>query len=96
MYVPASSPELMRVKEFGEMNQDANLTAWSMVRYLMEEKPDALAHILGGVKGQLDENGWPTGKDLPDLQRKLLRESGAWTPAGFDDDWKAWAAKQGG
>lgn len=88
--------ELMRVKEFGEMDQDANLTAWSMVRFLIEERADAFAHILGGVKGQLDEKGWPTGKDLPDLQRKLFREAGAWTPAGFDEAWKTWAAKQGG
>ena len=87
--------QLMHAQEFGELDPDANLTAWSMTRYLVEEKPDALAHILGGLKGQLDEKGWPTGKDMPDLQRKLFREAGAWTPAAFDDEWKAWAAKQG-
>ncbi len=91
-----SLADLLHTHEFGDLDVDANLTAWSMVRFLIEEHPDALAKILGGVKGQLDAEGRPTGKDMPDLERKLFKETGGWTPASFDEDWRKWAAKKGG
>src|SRR5262249_25146646 len=45
--------------------------------------------FVGGVKGQLDEQGQPTGRDLPELQRKLLGELWSWTAVGFDEAWLA-------
>ncbi|HEV8113041.1 MAG TPA: hypothetical protein VGR31_09720 [Planctomycetota bacterium] len=89
-----SLAELMHAKEFGELDVDAHVTAWSMIRFLIAEHPDQLAKILGGVKGQLDANGIPTGKDLPDLERKLLKETGGWTPQSFDEEWRKWAGQQ--
>jgi hypothetical protein len=53
------------------------------------EKPEALAKILGGVKGQLDEQGIPNGKNLVDLQRKLLQEHLNMNFLQFDEAWKA-------
>jgi len=93
---PTTLAELMHLKEFGELDTDAHLVTWSMVRFLLEEHPDALARILGGVKGQLDADGRPSGKDLPDLERKLLQETGGWTPQSFDEDWRKWAARRPG
>jgi hypothetical protein len=87
----ATLAELLHAKEFGELDADAHLVAWSKVRFLVEEHPAKLAAILGGVKGQLDEAGRPTGRDLTDLQRRLFREAG-WTPAAFDEEWSLWAA----
>jgi len=85
--------QLLHAKEFGELDADAHLVAWSMVRFLIEEHPAELAKILGGIKGQLDAEGRPSGKDLTDLQRRLFKEVGGWTPAEFDEAWKKWAAR---
>jgi hypothetical protein len=90
---PPTLAGLMHLKEFGELDTDAHLCAWSMIRFLIEEHPDAMAKILAGVKGQLDANGLPSGKDLPDLERKLFKDAGGWTPQSFDDDWRKWALR---
>jgi len=90
---PPALANLLRAKDFGELDADAHLASWSMVRFLVDEHPAAFAKLVGGVKGQLDAEGRPTGKDLPDLQRKLLRETGGWTPQAFDEAWKAWAGR---
>lgn len=88
-----SLAELMYVKETGAMDPDALYTSWSMTRFLIEEHPEKLATILGGLKGQLDANGIPTGDDLPGLQRRLFKDVGGWTPQSFDEQWKAWATR---
>ncbi|MEY2783808.1 MAG: Peptidase superfamily [Planctomycetota bacterium] len=86
--------ELTEVKEFGELTADDQISVWSRVRFLIEEHPDAFAKFLGGIKGQLDENQIPTGRDLPGLQRSLLQEFLGFSPLAFDDAWRAWLAKQ--
>jgi hypothetical protein len=86
--------DMMHVKDFGELDSDAHLCAWSMVRFLLDEHADTLAKLLGAVKGQLDEQGQPTGKDLPSLERKVLKDAGGWTTASFDEEWRKWAAKR--
>lgn len=86
--------ELMRAKMFHDLELDDHITAWSMVRFLVEEHPAELARFLGGVKGQLDEAGYPSGKDLAGLQRSLLREIWGWTPADFDAAWQSWVRER--
>jgi hypothetical protein len=86
--------ELTEVKEFGELTADDQIAVWSRVRFLIEEHPDAFAKFLGGIKGQLDENQIPTGRDLPGLQRSLLQEFWGFSPLAFDDAWRAWLAKK--
>lgn len=88
-----SLAELMYVKETGALDADALYTCWSMTRFLIEEHPDELAKILAGLKGQLDEKGFPTGNDLPSLQRRYFKDVGGWTPQSFDEVWKAWATR---
>ena len=85
---------LVRMTSFGDMDLDAHKTAWSKVTFLYREHPDAFARFLGGVKGQLDENQMPTGKDLPGLQRDLLREHFGWTMGELDQAWEAWVEER--
>jgi hypothetical protein len=82
--------QLMTFHEVRELDEDAKLTAWSMVRFLIDEHGDAFAKFVGGIKGQLDANGIPSSNDLPGLQRKLMKELWDWTPVSFDEAWLAW------
>jgi hypothetical protein len=85
--------QLMGIHEVGELQESAKITCWSMVRFLLDEHGDAFAEFLGGVKGQLDEQGYPSGDDLPALQRKLMKALWSWTPGSFDEAWVAWATR---
>jgi hypothetical protein len=84
----------MHVKTLDSLDLDARVTCWSMVRFLIDTQPEGFAKLLGAVKGQLDEKGYPSGKDLPDLTRRSLREVWSWTTVAFDEAWKTWVAKQ--
>lgn len=84
---------LMHVQDFGSLDRDATLTSCSMARFLIAEHPQELARFLGGIKGQLDERGVPSGRDLPGLQRGLLKDIWGWTPPAFDEAWKVWAVR---
>lgn len=83
---------LMRRHTIGELSPDEHVLCWSLARFLIEEQPAGLAAFLGGVKGQLDERGYPSGKDLPGLQRRLMREIWDWSPNDLDAAWQAWVA----
>ena len=75
----------------GKSLLDQQVVAWSKVRFLMDTQPEAFAAFLGGVKGQLDAQGYPDGSDLPGLQRRLLKDLLGWTPADLDTAWTEWA-----
>lgn len=85
-----SYAELMRIQAFGEMSQDDHVSAYGLVRFLIDEKPKEFAAFLGAVKGQLDDQGYPDGSDLRGLQRTSLRELFGWSPAQLDAAWFAW------
>jgi hypothetical protein len=87
----ATFAQLLHARSFGELDMDAQVVAWSRVRFLMDAHPEACAAFLGGVKGQLDAQGYPDGSDLPGLQRRLLKDLLGWTPADFDTAWTEWA-----
>jgi hypothetical protein len=88
-----STADLMHVKRVDGFDLDGKMTCWSMMRFLIDTEPAPLAKLLGAVKGQLDDKGYPTGKDLPDLTRRSMKDLMNWTPAAFDEAWKAWAVK---
>jgi hypothetical protein len=85
--------ELARAHDFGDLDLDACVACWSRVRFLADVHPAEFARFLGGVKGQLDEQGLPTGRDLADLQRKLLKDCFGWQTAAFDEAWKSWLVR---
>ncbi len=85
--------QLLGFHEVGDLQEEAKLTCWSMVRFLLDEHGDAFAKFLGGVKGQLDAQGYPHGEDLPELQRKLMKELWNWSPVSFDEAWLAWVTR---
>jgi len=87
--------QLLHAKSFSELEMDAQVCAWSRLRFLADEHPAELAAFLGGVKGQLDDAGYPSGEDLPGLQRRLLKELWGWTPADFDAAWSVWVQARG-
>jgi hypothetical protein len=83
--------ELVRFTQVGELGRDELYTCWSMARFLIDVYPAELARLLGGLKGQLDAQGYQDGSDLPGLQRKLLKEIFDWTFQSLDEKWVAWA-----
>lgn len=85
---------LLRKGSFSELSQDEHKQVWSLVTFLYREHPQAFARLLGGVKGQLDEQGLPTGEDLPGLQRRLFREHFDWTLAEVDAAWIHWVGER--
>lgn len=88
-----SLAELMHVQRIDGFELDGKMTSWSMVRFMLDTQPEAFAKLLGAVKGQLDERGYPSGKDLPDLTRRSMKDQMHWTTVAFDEAWKAWAVK---
>ena len=82
--------ELFARNTLGSLSELETASCWSRLVFLEAEHPKELALLLGGVKGQLDAEGYPTGRDLAGLQRKLLAEHFGWTPAEFDAAYFAW------
>ena len=85
-------PELLHIQAFGDMSQDDHVSAYGLVRFLIDEKPEEFAAFLGAVKGQLDDEGIQDGTDLRGLQRRSFKELFGWTPAQIDEAWGAWIA----
>lgn len=88
-----SFAELLHKKNFSDLKKEDHITAYAKVRFLAEEHPQKFAEFLGAIKGQLDEQGYPSGKDLPGLQRKLLKDLWNWTPDQFDQAFEVWIEK---
>ena len=86
--------DMLRWNAFHDLEAQDHVAIWSRAVFLIEKYPDELAQFLGGVKGQLDDQGHPTGRDLVGLQRRLLKEIWGWTPAEFDDAWRAWRLEE--
>ena len=85
-----SFAELLHVQAFGEMDLDTHVSAYGVVRFLIEEHGEAFAAFLGAIKGQLDDKGYPDGSDLRGLQRTKLKELFGWTPGALDEAFGAW------
>lgn len=86
----SSLAKLMHKHTVGELTLEDHISCWSMVRFLMTEYPNEFAKFIGGVKGQLDDQGYPSGKDLSGLQRRLIKELWNWTLPQFDEAWRSW------
>ncbi|MBL8995029.1 MAG: hypothetical protein JNM63_16900 [Spirochaetia bacterium] len=89
-----SLADLLYKKNFGDLNRDDHVSAWSKVKFLISAHPVKFAEFAGAIKGRLDDRGYPSGKDLPGVQRELLKSLWGWTPDEFDAAWAAWVMKQ--
>ncbi|MBC8406258.1 MAG: hypothetical protein H8E15_13620 [Planctomycetes bacterium] len=86
----AKVTKLMHAKGPADLDRDAHLTIWSMTNFLIEKYPDQYAQLLGTLKAQLDEQGYPTGRGMLDLQRKQFKEIWDWTPMQLEEKWLLW------
>jgi hypothetical protein len=86
----ANLATLMRAKGPADLDRNDHLTAWSMTCFFLEKHPEKFAQFLGVLKGQLDERGYPTGRDMVALQRKQFKEIWNWTTKQTEEAWLAW------
>ncbi len=87
--------QLMHKNSVGDFSRNDLVLCWSLVNFMIGMYPDEFAAFVGAIKGQLDPAGYPSGKDLLALQRRMLKELWGNTPAQFDLRWKEWAAAGG-
>lgn len=81
---------LLGLREVADFEGEDLIASWAIAKFLVEAHPASFARFVGAVKGQLDERGVPTGRDLGGLQRKLLQELWQWNPQQLDREWRAW------
>jgi hypothetical protein len=84
--------EMIRFTTYGSFRFEHHVVCWSIVDWLIAEHPDALASILRGMKGLLDEHGIADGSRLADVQRELFREHLGMGYLQLDQAWGAWVA----
>ncbi len=86
-------PELMALKNFGELKLPHHFTTWSMVDFLVQTKPKEFGAFLWAIKRNYDERGIPTGANLGDWHRTQFKEVLGWSYTEFDAAWREWALK---
>lgn len=86
----ASVPSLLAARGPDDLDKAANITAWSITTFLIEEHPDEYAKLIGAVKGQLDERGYPSGADMKGVQRRELMKHLDWSPLQLEAAWLEW------
>lgn len=85
--------ELNAKESLGDFTLEDHLFAWSMVRFLLEEHPGALAKICADLKG-LSKSKRPIGpKTLGNAQLDSFARNLDMNYAEFDKAWSKWAKK---
>ncbi|MCH2101884.1 MAG: hypothetical protein MK209_08180 [Planctomycetes bacterium] len=87
-----SIAKLLAARGPADLDRTANVTAWSITVFLIEKHPDKYAQLIGAVKAQLDDQGYPTGSKLPALQREQMRKLWGWSPMQLEEAWVAWVS----
>jgi hypothetical protein len=83
--------ELMGLKSYAELKLADHFTTWSMVDYLLQQKPEQFAKFVWIMKSNQDEKGLPTGSNLLEWHRTAFKEAFGWNYPEFDEAWRAWA-----
>lgn len=83
--------ELMALKNFGELKLPHHFTTWSMVDFLLSTKPKEFAQFLWALKRSYNEQGIPTGENLPEWHRKQFKDLLGYSYIEFDQAWREWA-----
>lgn len=82
--------ELLQLKNYSDLKLVHHFTTWSMVDFLVKTKPGEFKNYLWALKRNYNEQGVPTGANLPDWHRKCFKEHLGWSYAEFDEAWRAW------
>lgn len=82
--------ELMSMKEYSDLTLDRHYTTWSMVQYLVKQKPAEFAKFCGGLKARLNAQNIPDGGNMPEVHRELFKTHLGMTYADFDRVWAEW------
>ena len=83
--------ELLSLSSYAELKLPHHFVTWSMLDFLVKEKPEELAKFTWMMKNNLDAKGLPTGGNLAEWHRKSFKECFGWNYQEFDEAWKAWA-----
>lgn len=83
--------ELVNLQTFAGFTTEDHLVSWSMVKFLIEEHPEAFACINARLHGRKDERGYADQSRLLDVQRDAFRDCLGMSYARFDEAWKTWA-----
>jgi hypothetical protein len=83
--------ELLKMKSYAELTLPDHFVTWSMIDYLLKEKPEEFAKFIWMIKTNQDEKGLPTGSKLPERHRDAFKECFGWNYLEFDEIWRAWA-----
>jgi hypothetical protein len=83
--------ELLSLKSYSELKLPHHYITWSMMDFLLKEKPEEFAKFVWTIKNCKDEKGLPTGANLAEWHRKSFKDCFGWTYPDFDEAWRAWA-----
>ena len=83
--------ELLSLSTYAELKLPHHFTTWSMIDFLIKEKPAEFAKFIWLMKTHMDEKGLPTGANLAEWHRKSFKDAFGWNYQEFDEAWKAWA-----
>ena len=83
--------ELLALPSYAELKLPHHFTTWSMVDFLIQEKPAEFANFIWTMKSSYDEKGLPTGSKLTEWHRKTFKECFGWSYPEFDEAWRTWA-----
>ena len=88
--VPAPLREALEQKGYAELTIEGHFTTWSMVKFLMEERPEAFAKLNHDLHGRLNSDGTLDSENLPEVHRESFKQHFGWTYAQFDQAWRDW------
>jgi glutaredoxin len=82
--------ELMSMKEYSDLTLDRHYATWSMVQYLVKQKPAEFAKFCGALKGRLNAKRITDGSNMPEAHREFFKEHLGLSYADFDRAWSEW------
>ncbi|MEW6072203.1 MAG: hypothetical protein AB1726_06340, partial [Planctomycetota bacterium] len=89
-----SIAELVQLKSYADFEMRHHVVAWSMTKYLIEERRAGYTAVTAALHGRKNAEGFPDGSDLPGVLRAAVREHLGQTYAELEAAWTEWARKR--
>lgn len=86
--------ELTRLRQYSQFELEHHFATWSMVQYLLVERPEAFACFLDRMHGAVDEQAQVVFTDMQDHQRSAFQDCVGIPYAQFDEAWREWVASK--